>query len=90
MQVSTPHDAREALAHIHKIRVEYGRIETGKKLEEIQAYEIAKYQNWKYSLGDQGDFFEIMVNPKRRRGTTFKKYWTPNIRLDMIGTSLQR
>ena len=64
----------------HRVRAEYRRIETKKEVRGHPRQQIAKYQNWKYSLGDQVDFFENTVNPKKTRGTIIQKYWTPNIR----------
>ena len=64
--MSTPHRAREGLALVHKVRGEYRRIETEKKLEKLKANKIAKYQYWRYCPGDQVDFFKNTVKPKRK------------------------
>ena len=44
-----------------------------KRRKDVEANRIAKYQHWKYSAGDQVDFFENTVNPKRNKGTIVEK-----------------
>ena len=73
VHASTPHRAREGLALVHKVRGEYRRIETGKKLENLKANKIAEYQYWRYCPGDQVDFFKNTVKPKRKWVTIVQK-----------------
>ena len=57
-------------------------------LEDVEAKRIAKYQHWKYSAGDQVDFFENTVNPKRTRAQSWKKYLTPCTKSGMMSVLL--
>ena len=88
---NTPNDACEALLQIHKV-MEYSRIATERKLEDIQANRIAKYQFWKYSAEDLVDFFENTVNPKRIWGTIVqsKNCLTPSTKSGTMELTTQR
>ena len=88
--MSTTYDAHEALLQIQKVRAEYRRIETKKKLKDIQANRIIKYQDLKYSTGylekngksknNQGyNHAKIAGHPVENDGDKYTKVNTTNM-----------